>query len=108
MVQNRLSNIGDDVGSTVGQWTMSAAIGHLRNYVAGVIENGENDMELFNQFVVRPGESADRRVARQRRIESRRNGTCLICFTLRKSRLNYINMKLYYLLNSLNVSFGYR
>ena len=74
MVQNRLSNISDDVGSTVSQWTMSAAIGHLRNYVAGVVENGETDMALFDRFVVRPEASASRRIARQRRMDERLNG----------------------------------
>ena len=75
VVQNRLSNISEDVGSTVSQWTMSAAIGHLRNYVAGVTESGESDLEVFNQFVVHPEASSSRRLARQRRIEQRRNGT---------------------------------
>ena len=74
VVQNHLSNISDDVGSTVSQWTMSSAIGHLRNCVAGVIENGETDIDVFNQFVVRPEGSSVRRTARQRRIEERSNG----------------------------------
>ena len=74
VVQNRLSNISDDVGSTVSQWTMSAAIGHLRNYVAGVVENGETDMAIFDRFVVRPEASASRRIERQRRMDGRRNG----------------------------------
>ena len=77
VVQNRLSNISDDVGSTVSQWTMSAAIGHLRNYVAGVIENGETDIDIFNRFVIRPEASVSRQLARQQRIEQRRNGKLL-------------------------------
>ena len=80
MVQNRLSNISDDVGSTVSQWTMSAAVGHLRNYVAGVVENGETDMAIFDRFVVRPEASASRRIARQRRIDERRNGNTFIAY----------------------------
>ena len=53
---------------------MSAATGHLRNYVAGVIQNGETDIDIFNRFVVRPDNSASRRLARQQRIEQRRAG----------------------------------
>ena len=53
---------------------MSAAIGHLRNYVAGVVENGETDMALFDRFVVRPESSASRRIERQRRMDERLNG----------------------------------
>ena len=73
VVQNRLSNISEDVGSTVSLWTMSTAIGHLRNYVAGVTASGESDLDVFNQFVVRPDASSNRRLERQRRIEQRRN-----------------------------------
>ena len=63
--------MSDEVGSNVGQWTMSAATGHLRNYVAGVNEDGDGGEAIFDQFVVRVDESSSRRLARQRRIEQR-------------------------------------
>ena len=71
VVQNRMANISEDVGPSVSQWTMSSAIGHLRNYVGGVTENGENDVDMFNQFVIRPEASSSRRLARQQRMEQR-------------------------------------
>ena len=75
VVQSRLSSMSDEVGSNVSQWTMSAATGHLRNYVAGVNEDGEGGEAIFDQFVVRLDESSSRRLARQRRIEQRKGNS---------------------------------
>ena len=53
---------------------MSTAVGHLRNYVADVVRNGETDIDMFNRFVIRPEASAGRKKERQGRLEQRRDG----------------------------------
>ena len=53
---------------------MSTAVGHLRNYVADVVRNGETDIDMFNRFVIRPEVSAARKKERQGRVEQRRDG----------------------------------
>ena len=64
---------------------MSTAIGHLRNYVADVVRNGETDLDMFNRFVIRPEASTARKRERQGRVEQRRNGEYK---SLEKTHLN--------------------
>ena len=69
LLRSQLSTISEDVGpNSIGSWTMSAAIGHFRNYMAGV---GEADRAALERFVVRTEDVPARRAEREKRIESR-------------------------------------
>jgi hypothetical protein len=70
VVQNRLEAISGDVGANVRDWTLSAAMGHLRNYVAAMDRGGSGGGEDVEQYVVSRGPDAEnRRGARQRRLQ---------------------------------------
>jgi len=65
VVRNRLEFVSGDVGAAVREWIFSAAIGHLRNYVAGLSADNED----IDQYIVRPGaDSEQRKNARKRRL----------------------------------------
>lgn len=64
LMRNQLSNVTDDVGSgAIGSWTVSTALGHLRNYVAGIGES--SSIETY--IIQAPN---DRRAERARRTSA--------------------------------------
>jgi len=67
VVQNRLDVLTQDVGPMIRQWTMSAAIGHLRSYVSGVAV----DQDSIASQVVTTDQAIERAAARQRRRPTR-------------------------------------
>lgn len=81
LVRNQLSNVTDDVGSgSIGSWTVSTALGHLRNYVAGINHGAEAEdqppasaMASLESYVVKTGEEAEaKKAARQKRLRDGR------------------------------------
>ena len=69
VVRNRLEAISGDVGNTVREWILSAAVGHLRNYVARVDRQSPTNNEDIEQYVVHSGSDAEQRQgARRRRL----------------------------------------
>lgn len=69
VLRGRLEAISGDVGSVVREWILSASVGHLRNFVAGVTANGSSSEDI-EQYFVRPGpDSEQRKAARQRRLQ---------------------------------------
>jgi len=70
LARGQLSAINGGVGSTsIRAWTMSSAIGHLRNYLAGMA--GDEGAEL-DALLVKTEDVANRKSARERRMEVRR------------------------------------
>ena len=67
VVRNRLEAISSgEVGSTVREWILSAAVGHLRNYVAG-LNSHPTQGEDTDQYLIRTGPDAEqRKAARQK------------------------------------------
>merc|ERR1719259_449545 len=64
LVRNQLCNVTDDVGSgAIGSWTVSTALGHLRNYVAGIGESSS-----VESYIIRAPN--DRRAERARRTSA--------------------------------------
>jgi len=72
LVRNQLSNVTDDVGSgAISRWTVSTAVGHLRNYVASIDSSSEGSGGVEHYVVNAPAAAADRRAERDRRIQDR-------------------------------------
>ncbi len=66
LLENRLSFISEDVGPTIRQWTLSTAVGHLRNYVATV----DVPEAVVARFVITAEEGTCRRERRTARTSA--------------------------------------
>ncbi len=66
LLENRLSFISEDVGPSIRQWMLSAAIGHLRNYVATV----DVPEPVVARFVITAEEGTLRRERRTARMSA--------------------------------------
>lgn len=69
IVRNRVEAISGDVGPDFRRWIMSTAIGHLRNYVAGINASAHSNEDIEQYFVKVGPDSQQRKAARQRRLQ---------------------------------------
>ena len=66
LVENRLAQINEQVGHLVRRWITSSALGHFRNYIAGL----ELNTESITSYIVTPQQGEEARRARVlRRVE---------------------------------------
>ena len=69
VVRNRLQAMSGDVGDTLREWILNAAIGHLRNYIARLDQTTLSAEEDTEQYIVHRGSDAEQRQgARRRRL----------------------------------------
>ena len=70
VVRNRLEAVSGDVGEgQFREWILSAAVGHLRNYVAGINATRLQNEDIDQYLIQTPTDADQRKAARRRRLQ---------------------------------------